>query len=93
MQAWVQGFKQASQRFWQQLAAELEGGAALAAGPQRRDWSDVAAVAASVQAPPWRGYRMHRVTPLQCDPHSRWCMAAISLCQLLWPSLCCRFRT
>ena len=51
MQAWVQGFKQASQRFWQQLAAELEGGAALAAGPQRGDWSDVAAVAASVQAP------------------------------------------
>lgn len=51
MQTWVQQLKQTAQRFWQQLAAELEGGAALVTGPQRRDWSDVAAVAASVQAP------------------------------------------
>lgn len=51
MQTWVQQLKQTAQRFWQQLAAELEGGAALVTGPQRRDWSDVAAVAACVQAP------------------------------------------
>lgn len=89
MQTWVQQLKQTVQRFWQQLAAELEGGAALVTGPQRRDWSDVAAVAACVQAPPCHAFRMHRAVWLRLRPSMR--PPAHSTAQL--SSLCCRFRT